>query len=32
MENNPNKYPETEEEKKNMQVPYCPEKCPKQYT
>ena len=32
MENHPIKYPETEEEKKNMQAPYCADKCPKQYT
>jgi hypothetical protein len=30
MENNPIKYPQNEDEKKNMQNPYCPEKFPKQ--
>ncbi len=31
MGNNANKYPENEEEKKNMQRPYAADKCPKQY-
>lgn len=30
MGNNPNKYPENEQEKKDMKEPHCVDKCPKQ--